>query len=529
MRGKKDRAGASPRPLVILFLVAVLAVGGVWLAKRRQAVDYTLGGALFPVTADQIEGLLLTRQNLQYRFDRQANGVWTLSGAASDYLDVQAMAALVKVLPTALGAAILPGTDTEDRRYEFNGPEAMRLRVFLSGGEDISLVLGALNPVTGTYFASGAGRQGCFPVAAPFRDRLFMLPNSVQAKTLLPPFERDKVQIVRVTRSGAEHEFALRDGYWWLRLAAAELRTATAGLPPSVRAYQALYDDRRRQDEDGLWVMASAQAIGQLIYEVSEIIVREVKGPRESAGRLEQWELDPPWRQVVMQGEGLNTDATAPVPDQFTIAFGPPVGADRVPALRRGNVLLTDFEAVNLLDQGLETLVEQFALNRVARRADRLEMTREGKLLLRGVRGDDAVITDGRKAWQTIYPGAGAPNLQETARHGLSQDLVVNLNRIEVLAPLPPSTDPAVLQDRERVRITMFWADREQNQELIVEVGYLDLEHLGAGAQAVERTADGTPPVGLWFPATGKLLQIPVQLVVTARSMVPFVAPLPSQ
>ncbi len=104
---------------------------------------------------------------------------------------------------------------------------------------------------------------------------------------------------------------------------------------------------------------------------------------------------------------------------------------------------------------------------------------------------------------------------------GNNQDLAVNLNRIEVLAPLPPSTDPAVLQDRERIRITVFWADREQSQELVVEAGYLDLERLGAGAQAVERTADGAPPVGLWFPATGKLLQIPVQLVVTARSMVP--------
>lgn len=529
MRIRPNRGGASPRSLVILLLVAVLAVGGLWLSKRHQSVDYTLGGVLFPVAAEDIESLLLTRQNFQYRFDRQPDGLWTLSGATSDYLEAQAMAALVKILPTALGGAILPGTVTEDRRYEFNGTEAIRLRVFPAGGDDISLVLGTLNPVTGNYYASGAGRRGCFPVAAPFRDRLFMLPNSVQAKTLLPPFAADKVQVVRVTRGGVEHEFARHDGRWWLRLAGSDLAAATASMPPLIQAYQESYDDRRRYDDHDYWIMASEQAIGQLIYEVSRIIVREIKGPRESAARLDQWDLDPPWRQVVLRGEGLNPDPTAPVADQFTIAFGPPVGADRVPALRRGNVLLTDFEAVNLLDQGLEVLVEQFALNRVARRADRVELTREGQLLLSGVRDDSGVVTDGRQAWQTVFPGAGDANLSETARQGLSRDLVVNLNRLEIRAVLPPTKDAAVLQDRERVRITLFWTDGDQSQEQVIETGYLDLARLGEGAQAVVRTSAGGPPTGLWFPATGKLLRVSDQLVVTARSMVPFATPSPSR
>jgi len=524
MNRRSDRRGTAPRLLVILLLLAVLAVGGLWLGHSRQDIDYTLGGPLFPVDPAQIEGLLLTRSGLQYRFDRQADGSWSLSGAASDYLDTSAMTALVGVLPTAPGGAVLPGTETEDRRYDFNGPEAMRLRVFLTDGRNITLAMGALNPVTGNYFASGAGREGCFPVAGALRDKLFMLPTTVQARRLLPAFARDKVQRVLLTRSGTVHEFVRSDGQWWLRLPTTDRTTAFRGFPRLIQDYQARYDDRRRQDRNGLWILASQQAVGQMIYEVSETVVREIKNPREAASRLGQWELDPPWRRVVLQGPGLNPDPGAPVSDQFTIVFGPPVSEDQVPALRRGNVLLTDFAAVNLLEKGLDVLLEQFALNEVARRADRLVVQREGTRLLAAARTGVARTDEGRSAWQTSFPGPGTPTLDETNRHGLSQDLVVNLNRVEILAVLPPTTDSAVLQVRERVRITLNWDSPASLRELVLETGFLALEHLPSGADGLIVAVDGSRPVGLWFPSTGKLLQIPDHLVVTVRNMVSYAA-----
>jgi hypothetical protein len=525
---RPDRSGAASRSVWLLLVVAVVAVGTLWFASRRQQTDYTLGGALFPVDAARIEGLLLTRQGRQYRFERQDDGTWSLSGAVSDYLDPQAMSALVQVLPTARGGAVLPGTEIEDRRYAFNGPEAIRLRIFLSDGPEIALALGALNPVTGNYYASGAGREGCFPVAGPFRDKLFMLPKTVQAKRLLPPFERDRVRELRLTRGTNDYQFTRHDDHWWLRLDTDDLSESLARMPAGVRDYQKLYDDRRRRDAAGTWIMASNQALGQLIYEVSEVIVREIKSPRESAASLQNWDLDPPWRQVVLQGPGLNPDPGAPTADQYVIAFGPPLGTDRVPALRRGNVLITDFEAVNLLDQPLEVLVEQFALNATALTADRLRVEREGTLLLSGSRTAASERTDGREAWRTTFPPSGRENLSETGRHGFSQDLVVNLNRVPILAVLPPTNDPAVLQDRERVRLTLSWGQGDQARSLVLETGFLAVDRL-AGGTDLARAPAGGPAVGLWFPDGGKLLQIPDQLIVTARSMVPYTRPVHSQ
>ncbi len=517
MSSRKKRKNSSGRSILILLGVAVVAVGTLFIASRSRVMDFTLGGPIFPVAAEQIEGILLTKQGQQYRFDRQENGVWSLTGATSDYLDAQAMGALVGVLPMALGGAILPGTETEDRRYEFNGPEAMRLRIFLADGRDITLSMGALNPVNGNYYASGAGRDGCFPVAAPFRDKLFMMPNSVQAKTLLPGLDRSKVQRLILTRSGNEHRFEKQDGFWWLHLPGDDLEQAVVGLPPLVQTYQSLYEDRRRHDEEGYWVLASSQTVGQLIYEVSDIIVREIASPRESLQRRDEWDLNPPWRQVVLQGEGLNPDPSAPVTDQFTIGFGPPLSVEQVPAVRRDNVLITDFEAVNLLDQGLDILVETGALKEVARHADRLELERDGVQLLAATRTGTAVTEEGRLAWQTVFPAASRENLSDKDRHGLSQDLVVNLNRVEVLAVLPPTDDPAVLEARERLRITLTWGEGNETRDLVFEVGYLN-----RASEGVARTAEGSAAVAMWFPTTGKLLQIPDHLVVSARNMVPL-------
>jgi len=517
-----NRSGAAPRVTIALLLVAIMVMVGLWYATKTYTRDLNLGGPLFPVDPEQIEGFLLTKGKLQYRFDRQVDGSWSLSGATSDYLNPGAMRSLVAVLPVALGGAILPGTESEDRRYRFNSPEAIRLRVYLTNGENISLALGVSNPVTGNYYGSGAGRDGCFPVAAPFRDKLFMLPIKVQAVRVLPVFERDIVQSMTLSRSGRDHQFKRIDGKWWLLLPDTELAGALVGQPPTVLSYQAVYDDRRRQDEEGLWLMASDQAVGQLIYEVSSVPVKDIKSPREAPRYLVQWDLDPPWRQVVLRGPGLNSDPSAPVADQYTIAFGPPVRENLVPALRRGNVMQVDFEAVNLLEEGLDALVEQQALNVMARGADHFRMERAGQLVIEGERKGEASTAEGRTAWKTIFPAKAESRYTEMTRNGMTQDLVVNLNRLDVLAPLPPTTNRAVLAEQERVRMVLTWSAEGQTdsepRELILEFGYLEADQLPAGTK-LARTQDDSPAVGLWFPATGKLLQVPSQFMTTARNL----------
>ncbi len=56
---------------VIPLLVLLVAAGALFLViNRKTAPDFTLGGPLFPVAIDDIEGLLVTRQRAQFRLDR---------------------------------------------------------------------------------------------------------------------------------------------------------------------------------------------------------------------------------------------------------------------------------------------------------------------------------------------------------------------------------------------------------------------------------------------------------------------------
>jgi len=183
------------------------------------------------------------------------------------------------------------------------------------------------------------------------------------------------------------------------------------------------------------------------------------------------------------------------------------------------NALLTDLNAIGILNQGLDVLVEQKAMFTWALRADRLVLEREGDLLLEATRTGVAITDEGRAAWQTVFPPVGPRNQNEKVRHGLSQHLVVNLNRIEMLAALPATKEASVFTDDERLRMTLSWgqAGAVDQRELVLEAGYFDTEAWPADTFA--RTQDGGRPVGLWFPATGKLLQTSNYLLVNARSM----------
>jgi len=93
------------------------------------------------------------------------------------------------------------------------------------------------------------------------------------------------------------------------------------------------------------------------------------------------------------------------------------------------------------------------------------------------------------------------------------------MNRWEMLAALPASHEASVLAADERVKLTLTWGEAGQanHHELIVEAGYFKAEDWPAGTFA--RTQEGGRPVGLWFPASGKLLQIPGHILVTGRTM----------
>lgn len=520
MKGRTSgRAGAAPRSAVILTALLLIAVGALFLVKQKKStVDYTLGGPLFPAGVQDIEGLLLTRQGSQYRLDRTASGVWTLSGAVADYVDSLAVLKLLDTLTLAPGGPLLPGTDVEDRRYGFNGPEAIRLTVFLETGEAISLAVGTGNPVAGKFYASGAGREACFMVPAALVKVLGELPGSVQARQLLPGVNRDKVTQVELLRGDREARIEKRAGRWWMQMPP----EGPAYLGEEVRSYQAMYSDRRTTDGQGTWVLASRAAMELLIYQVSDIIVRDIMPPDQAASLVEAWQLDPPWRRVVLTGQGLNLDPTADSPDRMVISFGPALDVQSVPALRRGNVVLTDPGTLDTLEQPLGILAHRTALTFGVLEADTISLKRENRLLLRGDRSGTAVTPEGREAWQTIFPPEGAVELGDTDRHGFIQDLAVNLERIPVLAVLPPTGDSAVLAERERVKIRVSFVSENGARNEVFEIGYLVEENLPDGSPPLAPTEGKMPPTALWFPADGKLLQIPGQILVTARNLVQF-------
>jgi hypothetical protein len=55
-----NREGGAPRSVLILVVLLVVASGALFLSQRHDpAVDLTLGGPLFPVAKENIEGLLI--------------------------------------------------------------------------------------------------------------------------------------------------------------------------------------------------------------------------------------------------------------------------------------------------------------------------------------------------------------------------------------------------------------------------------------------------------------------------------------
>jgi hypothetical protein len=506
-----------PRGLALaslaLLVVAAAAAAFLWATRATpRAADQVLGGPLLGPATAPIDALLLNVGGRPCRFDRQPGGGWTLTGAVADDLDAQAMATLLETLETATAGPLLPGTEPGDRRYAFNGPEAVQLTVHRADGRQLDLALGIVNPVTGARYATGAGRKFCFTVPAALRDRLAALPDAVRSRVLLTGVQREAVDRITLERDGGLWLLVRQDGRWWLQAPA-----GAGAFGPLAAQYHAQYDDRRRTDADGLWLQASTRAVEGLIYEVSDIIVREMAPPERSAELIAAWGLNPPWRRVTLAGTEVRPalrgatgdDAAAP-----TLAFGPPLDERRVPVLRRGQVLLADRESIQTLTQPLAALLELGALPVYAMVADRLAIGFEGRPLLSGSRRGDAGSNDGRTAWLTDEPAAAGWSRDEAERNGLVRDLVVNLNRQPILQVLPPRTTPDPLRPEGRVDVELTTGSGATARALKWELGYL-------------REPVGGATAALWTPETGRLVAVSDELLISVRNAAALISQQP--
>lgn len=494
-----------------LLVVAVAAGAFLWSTRAApRAGQSALGGPLLPPSSSPIDALLVNVRGQSYRLDRLPGGAWTLGGALTDDVDQRAMAALVDTLLAAPGGALLPGTVPGDRRYEFNGPEGVQVVVHRADGTTVDFAFGVVNPVTGTRYATGAGRRFCFTVPMWLRDRLAGLPDLVRARALVPGL--DPLAASRVTIGGqvATRTLVRRDGVWWLAAPA-----DPAMLGPLATSYLALYEDRRRQDADGVWLLASTTAVRRLIHETGQTAIRELAPPAQAAELAARWQLDPPWARVTMSGVGLRPHL-AGIPggrDTFaTVDFGPPLDATRAPASRHGHVLVADREAVETLLQPFEALLELGALPVPALSADAIEVEWEGRPLLRGARRGQADDQDGRRAWLAELPAAEGWSGQEVDRHGLVRDLVVNLERQQIAEVLPPVREPSPLREDGLAVLTLTFGTGADAGRYQRRIGWL-------------REPTAATRAAVWDPQTGQLLGIPDDLPVTMRNAAELAAP----
>lgn len=499
--------------LATMALLTVAVAAGAYLWSTRSAPrggPGTLGGPLLPPSSSPIDALLVNVRGQSYRFDRLPGGAWTLGGALTDDVDQRAMTALVDTLRAASGGPLLPGTVPGDRRYEFNGPDGLQVVVRRADGTTVDFALGVVNPVTGARYATGAGRRFCFTVPMWLRDRLAALPDVVRARSLVPGL--DPLAVARVTIGGdaATRTLVRRDGIWWL---AAPADPSTLG--PLATRYQTLYGDRRRQDADGVWYLASTAAVRRLIYEAGQTVIRELPPPAQAVELAARWQLDPPWATVTMSGARLRPHlAGAPggLDTTATVDFGPPLDATRAPAARYGHVLVVDREAVETLLQPPSALLNLGALPVPALSADLVEVEWEGQPRLRGARRGQPDDNDGRRAWLTELPAAEGWSGLEADRHGLVRDLVVNLERQQITEVLPPRREPSPLRENGLVILTLTFGTGADASRYQRQIGWL-------------REPTAAARAAVWDPQTGQLLGIPDDLPVSMRNAAELAAP----
>ncbi len=358
-------------------------------------------------------------------------------------------------------------------------------------------------------------RPGCFPITEIFRNRLAALPSSLQLAVLLPYFDRNTIQKVDIWFGEEQHVLQKFENRWWLLQPPGGL----AALGRQARSYHSVYSDRVKEFQGKTWLLAREDAVSQLIYQCSELVINEIPDPREVQVKLQELALDPPHRRVQLHGPGINPDSDESSPDMLEIAFGEETEDKRVPVLRRGNVLMTESEALGRLDASLADFLHLGAITFLVAESDSLRGFREGTLVISAVHGQEAEVMPGgqkrpaSEAWRTVYPPAELrPELRKTGYHGLSRNFVVILDRLEILKVLPPTADRNIFSEKERILIELFGPGDKVSK---LEFGFLNDSLL---QEELVQVDDGSLPVGLWIPETGQLLQVTSNILVTMRS-----------
>lgn len=254
------RAPFIPRSFWLLLLAA--AALAVWLL--RDGGDPERPAPLVPVAAADVVRVAVTGGAGAVELRRGAEG-WSLHGDLRDALQPGAVDDVVAALAAArrTGASLPP-----DPAYGLDDPDALQVAVAAADGRAWSLVLGAVNPVTGALYV--LADDGRVHLAEPaIRDRLARLPDSVRARAAWPAGPAAvAADTVTLRRGDAAPWTFARDRLerWWWR-APVPLPADATGV---AGAYRAVADDRLRRDGDADWWLADDRRLRNLLSALAD-------------------------------------------------------------------------------------------------------------------------------------------------------------------------------------------------------------------------------------------------------------------
>ncbi len=469
--------------LIPIVLVAAVALWR-WSGGGTGATGPDAGGALLARLPERLTAMEIRKPVGTTTVEHEGTH-WRLTGAVTDYVDSTRVARYLGSLTDATGGAVIPGSVEDASRFGFGGEGSLEIALHFTDGTPLRLAFGAVNPVTGLCYARGLGRSGVFPVTAALHDLWNELPDGVRMTTILPPFARDDVDTLRLRGRGATHAtvIARHDGRWWVRVPDAGVAVYGA----AIARYQSLYEDRRREENGVTWLLGDSRALASLVYEVSANVVKEFLPLDADPGFPAQVGLDPFYRRVTL--------VLGSRPDQpYVVDLGEGQPDHELWVRRLRTVLKTSSTALNTVELPASALVDMGAFTFRLATADSFHLDQPGAPVLWG-----RARPDSAGAWRATDPPGYHLRMAQAIGNNYVHDVQVTLDRLPATAVLDPSPGDPLAPER-RTTITAWSPDGHRFQ---VVIGRL---------VADDRAA-------VWDPATGKLLRLPDEILVTLRNL----------
>lgn len=489
-------------PRSLLPLAVLLAVAGGWLLLdgRGRPND---GGAegprgpdgegirFVPFAPADIVLIEVDRTDGAFALARGVAGAWRFTRGCDDRVDDAAATELAGIMAETRALSLLAETAAgeEAARFGLSGSDAVTLRVTARDGRMSACTVGLRNPVRAACYALIDGRRGTWTVPYTLRVRLLSLPDIVRLRRLWPGFVPATVETLALRPAGAAAPdlFARDgDGAWWLRVPA----DGSARAGAVFAAYVRLYGDRVARRDGADWWRAQDRTIDNLMFQLGQTDVK-LFGAREAPPET--------LRAAGLLPSPLSVRAVLRGGEMLRAVFGGLDGDGNLSALRDGRPHLLRIGAAiaGVASAPLAGFLRTDALPFALSGADSFTLKNPGRATVRAWRRD--------KVWSTslVSLSGTGPSAAD-----LVQDLLLTLDRLPIVRPLPPPPSGRDPLARESRFVLTVWRAGRSVPELEAHFGRME-----AGGDAA------SAPAALWLPATGQLLVVPGEIVSSLRAL----------